>query len=161
MRGSGLRSPTTADSMKTSKYSRRSPVPPSSVIQLLVSAATLKDAARRRRIASSIAGRGTAISATRRIISRAWMSSPGPARRQAPDPPQHRGTRHGDLGHAPHHLAGVDRQPGARAVRLEARVEPLEVEPAALQTRPGTARSGRHDDAIHGVAREPELALVV
>ena len=75
MRGSGLRSPTAIDSMNTSKNARKAPVPGSSVIQLLVSAATRRPPARSFRIASSMAGRGTAISATRRIISRASIAT--------------------------------------------------------------------------------------
>src|SRR2546428_90260 len=58
MRGSGLRTPATADSTKASKCGRSTPVPSSSVIQLLVTAAVRSPRARMRRTAPSTAGRG-------------------------------------------------------------------------------------------------------
>ena len=74
--------------VSTSKKARSAPVPASSVIQLLVSAASRRPPARSRRMASSMAGRGTAISATRRIISRAALrtgrTTPRPARGRRP-----------------------------------------------------------------------------
>src|SRR6266446_5202780 len=63
MRGSGFRTPATADSTRASKCGRSTPVPSPSVIQLLVTAAARRPRARMRRIASSIAGRGTVTSA--------------------------------------------------------------------------------------------------
>src|SRR5262249_1208379 len=63
---------------KTPNSARGAPLPssPPWVIQLLVSAPTLRPPARRRRMASSMAGRGPVIPATRRIISRASMVTP-------------------------------------------------------------------------------------
>ena len=80
MRGSGLRSPSTADSITTSKSSAsqpRSRVP--SPCQLLVSAEVRRPRARIARTAASMRGRGCAACAIRSIIVRAHSGCPAAA----------------------------------------------------------------------------------